>query len=209
MNIERIQCGNGNCYLLHENGNAVLVDTARAQYHNVILEKCLNSNVRLIVLTHGHVDHVQNAAALSQELGAPIAMSKADIHLLDNNLAEKMYAHRLLGKIILALSEKGFREDVIEPFKVDIELKEGDSLDAYGVSAKIISLPGHTKGSLGILAGTSDVLVGDALMNFIRPQKSLLYGNWPDVEKSAAVISGLGDVTVHFGHGSSSPNRKW
>jgi hypothetical protein len=59
------------------------------------------------------------------------------------------------------------------------------------------------------VAGSSDVLVGDALMNFIRPQKALLYGNWSDVEKSATLISDLGDVTVHFGHGKSSPNKNW
>jgi glyoxylase-like metal-dependent hydrolase (beta-lactamase superfamily II) len=209
MHVERIQCGNGNCFLICDGDNAILVETSRTQYHDAILEKCQSTNVRLIVLTHGHVDHVQNAAELSRELSVPIAMSNDDIHLLANNLDEKMHSHRLLGKIILAMSEKSFREDAIDPFEVSVLLKDGDSLSAFGVDAKVIALPGHTKGSIGVVAGKSDVCVGDALMNFTRPQKTLLYGNWSDVEKSAAIISDLGDMMVHFGHGKSAPNKTW
>ena len=78
-NIERIQCGNGNAYLLYDGENAVLIDTCRNKYKEKILERCKTKNVRLIVLTHGHIDHIQNAAFLSKELNAPIAIHKADI----------------------------------------------------------------------------------------------------------------------------------
>jgi len=72
-NIERIQCGSGNCYLVYEGNNAILVDTSRARYRNKILQTCKKKKVNLIVLTHGHVDHIQNAMYLANELNAPIA----------------------------------------------------------------------------------------------------------------------------------------
>ena len=99
--IERIKCGNGNVYLVYDGDNAILVDTCREQFRNVILESCKTKNVRLIVLTHGHVDHVQNAAYLSKELDVPIAMHIADYDLKKDNRVEPMSANTLLGKIIL------------------------------------------------------------------------------------------------------------
>jgi len=96
--IERIKCGNGNCFLVEEEDNAILVDTSRIKYKDMILEKCKGHNVRLIVLTHGHVDHIQNAAYLSRKLNAPIAMHKADFELTKNNMLEPLSAHTLPGK---------------------------------------------------------------------------------------------------------------
>ena len=80
-NIERIKCGNGNVYLVSEGDNAILVDTCREQYRGMIRDECKAKNVRLIILTHGHIDHIQNAAYLSEKLNALIAMHKADYEL--------------------------------------------------------------------------------------------------------------------------------
>lgn len=76
--IKRIKCGNGNCYIVRSGESAVLVDTCRKQFRERILSECGMLNIRLIVLTHGHLDHVQNAAWLSHRLNAPVAMSRAD-----------------------------------------------------------------------------------------------------------------------------------
>jgi len=207
-NIERIQCGNGNAYLLSDGEDAVLVDTCRIQYKEKIVERCKKKNVRLIVLTHGHIDHIQNAAFFSKELNAPIAMHKADCGLITNNLAEPLSAHSILGKFILKLSQKSFEKDKAEPFAPGIMLQEGDSLQEDGVSATIIELPGHTKGSIGIKTGNS-VIVGDALMNMFYPVKSPLYGDKAAMEKSAERISSFGDMTIYFGHGKPVKNKLW
>ena len=207
--IERIKCGNGNVYLVYDGDNAILVDTCREQFRDVILERCKTKNIRLIVLTHGHVDHVQNAAYLSKELDVPIAMHKGDYDLIKDNRLEPMSANKPLGKIILKLSQKSFERDKIDQFEAPIFLSDGDTLNEYGIDGKIIGLHGHTKGSIGIIVGKADVIVGDALMNMIRPTKSLLYGDKTVMERSAARISSLGDVTIHFGHGKPVKNRDW
>jgi len=206
--IERVKCGNGNVFLVSNGDIAVLVDTCRTPYRAMILEKCKTKNVRLIVLTHGHVDHIQNAAFLSKELNVPIAMHRDDYELTKDNCAEPVFAHSLLGKIIIRLSQKSFETDVIEPFE-PIFLANGDSLSEYGITATVVGLPGHTKGSIGVKVGDTDIIVGDALMNIVNPSKSPLYGDRAVMEQSAAKISALGDVTVHFGHGKSVKNRKW
>ena len=207
--IQRIKCGNGNCFLIHGDSCSVLVDTCRTESKVKILEKCKINNVKLIVLTHGHIDHIQNAAFLSKELNAPITMHKADYELIKNNWAEPLSAQSLLGKIILNMSMKSFKQDKVEPFEPDIYLKDGDSFEKYGISATVIELPGHTKGSIGINVNDTDIIVGDALMNMVYPAKSPLYGDKDNMEKSADKISDFAKVIIHFGHGKSILNRKW
>lgn len=207
--ITRIQCGNGNCFCVEEDGNTILIDTARTAYRDKILAAYKNKNVRLIVLTHGHIDHIQNAAALSKALNAPVAIHKDDALLIGDNASEPMLAHTLLGKLALALTVRSFKRDKVEPFEPDVFLTDGDTLDAYGVKATVIGLPGHTKGSIGVLIGDSDIFVGDALMNLVYPTKSMLYGNREDMIQSAAKVSAYTFATVHFGHGKSVENRMW
>jgi len=88
-------------------------------------------------------------------------------------------------------------------------LKEGDRLDSFGITATVLELPGHTRGSLGILVGDVDLFVGDALMNLYFPAKSLLYGDRENMLRSVERIGGFSGVTIHFGHGKSLKNRRW
>jgi len=207
--ITRIPCGSGNCYCVEEEGNAILIDTCRVEHRERILKACAGKRIKLIVLTHGHVDHVQNAAALSFALGAPIAMHEADYNLAKNNLVEPMSATTVVGKYVLAAMKKSFNQDKIEPFEPKVFLKEGDRLDSFGITATVLELPGHTRGSLGILVGDDDLFVGDALMNLYFPSKPLLYGDCANMLKSVDRISGFTGATIHFGHGKSLKNRRW
>lgn len=207
--IERIRCGNSNCFLIKQNNRAILVDTSRTKYRDKILESCRQVDVKLIVLTHGHVDHIQNAAYLSKELGAPIAMHKADCELIKNNMLEPMFADKVMGKLVLALSLESFKHDIVEAFEPTLFLNEGDSLENYGIEASVILLPGHTRGSIGLKVWKTDLIVGDALMNLFYPTVSMLYGDKQIMLASASKITKQGEVTIHFGHGKSAVNKQW
>jgi glyoxylase-like metal-dependent hydrolase (beta-lactamase superfamily II) len=207
--IERIPCGNGNCFIIDNGENAILVDTSLALFKDKILQACGNKNVVLIVLTHGHVDHIQNAAFLAKELNAPIAMHQADCPLILDKYAETLLAHTNFGRNVLKVSLKSMEQENVEPFEPNIYLKEGDTFKQYGIPATVIELPGHTKGSIGIKVDNSDIFIGDALMNIFFPTKAPIYGNREIMEQSAKKITSLGKLKVHFGHGKSLSNRKW
>jgi hydroxyacylglutathione hydrolase len=207
--IIRIPCGNVNAFLIKEEDHAVLVDTGLAGYAEKIYDVCKDSHVECIILTHGHIDHIQNTAVLSKRLNVPIAIGIGDEDLVDDNTLQSMYGRGAIGKILCYFSQKAIKSNPIEKFKPTIFLKDGDSLECFGIRGKILGLPGHTKGSIGIDVDQRDLIVGDALMNFLKPTLSLLYENKMQLDLSAREISDLGNRFIHFGHGKSVQNRKW
>lgn len=207
--VKRIKCGNGNCYVVSENENAVLIDTCKSDSLDKILHICKPYNIRLILLTHGHFDHAQNAAALSKALNAPTAMHCADIELLADNNSQPLLSEGFLGKIVLNVSLRSFGTEKIPPFAPDILLDEGSTLDEYGISARILHLPGHTDGSIAVDVAEEHLFVGDALMNMFYPTTSMIFHDKAEMLKSAERIISLGRRTVYFGHGKPVENRKW
>lgn len=208
VKIHRIAGGNVNCYIVADNDKAILIDTGRKKYRDKILEKCREFHVGLIVLTHGHMDHCQNAAYLANALHIPIAMNKKDLNLIPDNRKQVLFAKTFLGKIVLSVSLSSFEKDSLEVFEPKIYLKNDDDLSEYGIAAKVVELPGHTKGSIGIKVD-DNLFVGDALMNMFYPTVSMLYADEQEMLSSAEYISELGDKTIYFGHGKPKRNRKW
>lgn len=186
----------------------ILIDTGRKKYCEKILEKCKEFHVSLIVFTHGHMDHCQNAAYLANALHIPIAMNKKDMNLIPDNRKQYLLAKTLLGKIVLSISLSSFEKDSLEVFEPILYLKNGDDLSEYGIAAKVVELPGHTKGSIGIEI-EDNLFVGDALMNMFYPTVSMLYVDEQEMISSAKYISELGEKTIYFGHGKPKRNRKW
>ena len=208
VKIHRIVGGNVNCYIVADNDKAILIDTGRKKYREKILEKCKEFHVSLIVLTHGHMDHCQNAAYLANALHIPIAMNKKDMNMIPDNRKQSLLAKTLLGKIVLSVSLSSFEKDSLEVFEPIIYLKNGDDLSDCGIAAKVIELPGHTKGSIGVEI-EDNLFVGDALMNMFYPTVSMLYVDEQEMLSSAKFIGEYGEKTIYFGHGKPKKNRKW
>lgn len=207
--IHRIKCGNVNCYILKNGSSAILVDTGKKEHLKQVLEACKAFRVKLIVLTHAHFDHAENAAQLSSTLGIPIGMHERDCDLLPSNSSQELSAATFLGKIVLSASLKKFAVRTVPEFKPDVLLREGDSLSGYGIDAQVIALPGHTNGSIGLDVERRHLFAGDALMNMFYPTVSMLYHNRNEMLESARKISDMGSRTIYFGHGKPVSNRKW
>lgn len=206
--IVQIKAGS-NCYLVSEADSSILVDTGLKGNERKILNACKGKNVKLIVLTHGHIDHIQNAAYLANQLQVPIAMHEKDIVLIHNNLYREMKSNGFSGNIVKFFSVVSAKYAKIQTFVPDVILKEGDRLLNYGIDGEVIELPGHTQGSIGIKLGDQYLLAGDALMNFFTPGVSLLYEDREQMQKSAKRISDMGRLIIYFGHGNAVENRIW
>ena len=90
-------------------------------------------------------------------------------------------------------------------FTPDVLLEDGDDLSAFGFDARVFSLPGHSKGSIGILTAASDLFCGDLLVNTDKPALNTLIDDMPAAEASLQRLVSLDVGTVYPGHGKPFP----
>lgn len=136
-------------------------------------------------------------------------MHKDDLNLIESNNNQAMSAGNFFGRIVLSASVRDFSRRKMKAFTPSVFLEDGDDLEEYGIKAKVIGLPGHTKGFIGIDIAGKELIVGDALMNIFRPGVSMLYNDEKAMLESAEKITRLGERTIYFGHGKPVRNRIW
>lgn len=146
--------------------------------------------VAAIVATHAHFDHVVAADALRELTGAPFYMNDADKPLLD--------WYEESGRMFLGL-------ELGSPPSVDTSAAEGDVLKAGEVELEVIHTPGHSPGSISLVA-PSLVFSGDTLFAGSIGRSDLPGGDGETLlEMIRAKLFPLGDDTaVHPGHGPST-----
>jgi hydroxyacylglutathione hydrolase len=206
--IRAINLGGVNCYLVKTGADFILIDTG---YSNkcAVLEKemekagCRPGNLKLIVLTHGDSDHAGNGAYLHEKYGAPIAMHPADWGMVERgdmgwNRKPKpdkiSLVFRILGFLIMTFKNAS----QFDLFKPDLAVDDGFDLAEYGAAAKVLHIPGHSKGSIGVLTAGGDLFCGDLLYNmpgFFVADDAAAYN------ASLKKLSGLDIKTVYPGHG--------
>ena len=107
--IKRIRGGTDNCYLITDGGRAILVDTASKKNLDQVVSECDKYEMKLIVLTHVHFDHAENAAALSERYGIPVAIHRKDEELFESYDKQPMESYGAVGRVVLGLSLKVLR----------------------------------------------------------------------------------------------------
>ena len=205
--VHQIKCKTDNCYIVECDDSAILIDTGSREAYDYVLNECKKYDLKLIVLTHIHFDHAENAAMLSKELDIPVAYHRADEELFANYDAQPLMSYGAVGRVVLGLSLKVLRDTKVEVPEKILYIGDGDDLSSYGIDAKIISLPGHTKGSIGVDVEGESLFVGDALDNWILPATGHLYSDRGDIINSANKIHSLGERTLYYGHGKPTANK--
>ncbi|MES2572065.1 MAG: MBL fold metallo-hydrolase [Verrucomicrobiota bacterium] len=100
--------------------------------------------VDLLLLTHGHIDHVVDAARIQREHGCKVAYHPES----EQMLIDPLFFKRL-----------GFGWE-IEPVRADFFLEETGSIELQGLDFQIFEVPGHCPGSLCFLLKKESVLFG-------------------------------------------------
>ena len=222
--IIRIDLNGVNCYLGKEGNSFILFDTGghltldetftdRYEALRSELERlgCKPGNLKLIVLTHGDCDHVANAARIREEYQTKIAMHAGDSPLVENLTIEKMmrsfHYRSLVLKIVFQIMKRPIKKLSVKilrdfkPFEPDILVNEGDSLVEWGLDAKVLHIPGHTEGSIGVLTENGDLIAGDIFINVKKPDIAPNGDNFNILGRSAARLKDMKIHTVYPGHG--------
>jgi len=198
--------GTVNCYLVKiKPTNYILIDTGcsnkRAELEKELERAgCKPGDLKLVVLTHGDFDHTGNAAYLREKFVAKIAM-----HLGDSGMVERgdMFWNRRRGNVLLGMMARIlFKFGKRERFKPDLYIDEGYDLSEYGLNAKVLHIPGHSKGSVGILTADGNLFCGDLFENRDNPALSSIIDDSTAANASIEKLKKLKITTVYPGHGN-------
>lgn len=146
-----------------------------------------------VLLTHGHLDHVNGVSETIEFAGKdiPVYMGKEDKVELEYDL--------------VLSSKLGLRQPKVD-FKYT-DAKDGDVIESAGMKFKVISTPGHSPGSVCYLEEEEKVMfTGDTLFAGTIGRTDFKYSNYDDEIRSIMekLIWLDGGITIYPGHGKSS-----
>ena len=164
-----------------------------------------SGELKLVILTHGDSDHTANADHLRAKFGAKIGIHADDAGMIergdmDYNRKAKSDRVAWLFKIMMALSSLFFKQAKSQIFKADFSIDETFDLSVYGLDARVVHLPGHSKGSIGVLTAAGDLFCGDFVYNI--PGFGLI-NDMADWQSSLAKVRKLDVKNLLPGHGKA------
>jgi glyoxylase-like metal-dependent hydrolase (beta-lactamase superfamily II) len=188
--VGMLQC---NCSIFGDETSreAIVIDPGDdiANIQEVLTRHSLN--VKAIVITHAHIDHIGGAAKLKKLTGAPVYMNSADADLYDHIEVQA-------GWLGMAAPERT---------EIDTEAREGDSLNLGTAAFQIIQTPGHTQGSISIwIPSENKLIAGDTLFRNSIGRTDLPGGDGDQILKSihTKLMPLPGDAVVIPGHGPAT-----
>lgn len=181
---------NNNYLIIDEQSKAaVLIDASH--YDEAIIDELKNQGAELkyILLTHAHFDHILGVEQLVQKTGAKVLLHKDD-ELLLKDLNTYTY---MMGMPSVNIP------------KVDTFITDGDIIEIGNLKVKVIHTPGHTRGGCSFLVDNS-LFSGDTLFKESVGRTDLEGGNFKVLENSIKekLFALPEEVSVYPGHGPYS-----
>ena len=175
-----------NCYIVGSelNKEGMIVDPGAEAEKILESVKGLGLTIKLIVLTHGHIDHIGALRKVKKATDAEVCIHADDVRLLQQRSSSAMF---------------GPSDPVPPPDKL---LNGGVSMNFGDLHFLVLHTPGHSPGSI-CLAGHGVVFSGDTLFNYSIGRHDLPGGSYSQIMNSLQTkLMVLPDDTVVYpGHG--------
>ncbi|GAF72209.1 unnamed protein product, partial [marine sediment metagenome] len=151
--------------------------------------KELGIEIKVILVTHGHFDHVGAVAPLKRELNVEFLAHKDDLFFIEDG----ENAARRWGVMIE------------QPPKPDRFIKDGDTIEVGNYELEVLHTPGHSPGGVSFLHNRM-VFGGDTLFQSSIGRTDFRKGSFEELEKSikTRLYTLPDDTIVYTGHGPTT-----
>ena len=196
MTVHNLYSGSwlSNCYVLINQdrtgvSHAAVVDPSADANKIIDFLRASGASLDMIILTHGHFDHIMSLDALRALTGAQAYIHASDAELLSDGYKN---AYSFF-----------FSEDFSQK-KAEKTLLDGEILTLGDEKIKVIHLPGHTQGSIGLI-GNGFLLTGDTLFDGGSGRTDLYGGDSMQLYSSIGILRELDEnLIIYPGHGNSA-----
>lgn len=204
-----IPAGQVNTFLLDSPDGCTLIDTGFPDKADTILQAVRDlgkqpNDIRHIVITHAHPDHIGSLAAIKRATGA-----EAYIHSLDATIASQGTGFRpltpspgLLNGILFRIFARS--TNTVEATNIEHRVEDGETLPiAGGLTA--IHVPGHCAGQVALLWPRHGgvLFAADSCANLMGLSPSLGYEDIDEGKRSLGKLAKLDFDIACFGHGKA------
>jgi len=210
MPVVRIEVPPTNCYLLQGRGGTVLIDPGPPGAGDTVIARAEEAgvqpeDVRLIFVTHGHLDHYGAAAQVQAWCGAPVSAYPGEPEFSQDRRNALPPAQTLRGSLfrwtyLLLASRANFAT-----LGADVLLDDKSDLLEYGLEAWTVLLPGHSPGMLGLVTPDGDIFAGDLFVNYAVPSQPIYLSDADAWQQSYERVLELRPRMVYVGHGEPFP----
>ena len=182
-----------NNYLLidEDSNDAILIDCSDSDDDYIDEIKNEGVNLKKILLTHGHFDHILGCNRFAEVFGCDIYVGKDDLEQIE--YAPQMTM--MLGGV-----------KIPEVTSVKNTISDGDIFKLGNVELKAIHTKGHTKGGMCYLTSDGKLFSGDTLFHGSVGRTDFFGGDFDEIKHSVLdILFKLPeDIVVYTGHGAKT-----
>lgn len=210
--------GMSNGFFVVEGDSVIAVDGGALYGPEHAVKACSDAgidpkSIRLIVVSHAHVDHTCNLDELRKLSGAPIAVVKAGAQDMIRAEMPHVFPRNAIGDEIMEFAKRqgGMPDDYLPPITPDIVWEDEFDLTPYGVKGKVIATPGHSLSDACVILESGQAICGDLIVEdqFTHGAPCIAYfGYDPDRRKANELLlpslerlSAQGSTIFYSGHG--------
>ncbi len=204
--VHLVPMGMANAYLVEGDDGLTLIDAGypgkQAAVFGAIrgLGRSLDQ-LKHLIFTHGHPDHIGSAAAIVRETGARTYMHPLDISMAESGGPFRPlkpapgFLRRVLCNLVYRPNER------LEPIAINQHLTVGENLPVAG-GFEVIHTPGHCAGQVALLWHPGRMLfAGDVCMNIKGLGDPVGFESLEDGRASQRKVASLSFDAAGFGHG--------